>query len=91
GIWFSGTGTVLAVLALFLVAGYNGTSFYPSLSDLQSSLTIYNSSSSSFTLRNMMYVSFIIPLVLAYIWYAWKALTAKKITQDEMSSEDHVY
>jgi cytochrome d ubiquinol oxidase subunit II len=91
GIWFSGTGTVLAVLALFLIAGYNGTSFYPSLSDLQSSLTIYNSSSSSFTLKNMMYVSFIIPFVLAYIWYAWKALTAKKITGDEMRSDDHVY
>lgn len=91
GIWFSGSGTVLAVFSLFLVAGFNGTSFYPSLHDLQSSLTIRNSSSSMFTLKTMMYVSFIIPLVLAYIWYAWKAINNKKITEQEMSSEEHKY
>ena len=78
GIWFSGSGTVLAVFSLFLVAGFNGTSFYPSLYDLQSSLTIGNASSSMFTLKTMMYVSFIIPFVLAYIWYAWKAINNKK-------------
>lgn len=91
GIWFSGSGTVLAVFALFIVAGFNGTSFYPSSYDLQSSLTIYNSSSSLFTLKTMMYVSFIIPFVLAYIWYAWKAINDKRITPEEMNSEGHKY
>jgi cytochrome bd ubiquinol oxidase subunit II len=91
GIWYSGSGTVLAVFALFIAAGFNGTSFYPSTCDLQSSLTIYNASSSLFTLKTMMYVSFIIPFVLAYIWYAWKAINDKKITPEEMDSEEHKY
>jgi cytochrome d ubiquinol oxidase subunit II len=91
GIWFTGAGTVFAVFSLFLVAGFNGTSFYPSSYDLQSSLTIMNASSSLFTLKTMMYVSFIIPFVLAYIWYAWKAINSKKITKEEMSSDWHVY
>jgi len=91
GIWFSGSGTVLAVFSLFLVAGFNGTSFYPSSYDLQSSLTITNASSSLFTLKTMMYVSFIIPLVLAYIWYAWKAINNDKITPEEMNSGEHKY
>jgi cytochrome d ubiquinol oxidase subunit II len=91
GIWYSGAGTVLAVFALFLIAGFNGTSFYPSSHDLQSSLTIQNASSSHFTLETMTYVSFIIPLVLAYIWYAWKAINDKKITPEEMMSEEHKY
>jgi cytochrome d ubiquinol oxidase subunit II len=39
----------------------------------------------------MMYVSFLIPFVLAYIWYAWKSITDKKITDEEMKSEGHVY
>ena len=91
GIWFSGAGTVLAVFSLFLVAGFNGTSFYPSLSDLQSSLTIRNASSSMFTLKTMMYVSFIIPVVIGYIWYAWKAINTNKITDQEMNSGEHKY
>jgi cytochrome bd ubiquinol oxidase subunit II len=91
GIWFSGSGTVLAVFSLFIAAGFNGTSFYPSSHDLQSSLTISNASSSLFTLKTMMYVSFIIPLVLAYIWYAWKAINNQKITEEEMNSEEHKY
>lgn len=91
GIWFSGAGTVLAVFSLFLVAGFNGTSFYPSSFDLQSSLTIRNASSSLFTLKTMMYVSFIIPFVIAYIWYAWKAINNTKITENEMKSNGHVY
>jgi cytochrome d ubiquinol oxidase subunit II len=91
GIWFTGSGTILSVFALFLLAGFNGTSFYPSLSDLQSSLTIGNASSSFFTLKTMMFVSFIIPLVAAYIWYAWKAININKITEEEMSSEEHKY
>jgi cytochrome d ubiquinol oxidase subunit II len=82
---------VLAVFSLFLIAGFNGTSFYPSLFDLKSSLTIRNASSSLFTLKTMMYVSFIIPIVLAYIWYAWKSINNKKITEEEMNSEEHKY
>ncbi len=91
GIWFTGTGTVLAVFSLFLIAGFNGTSFYPSSYDLQSSLTIRNASSSLFTLKTMMYVSFIIPFVIAYIWYAWKAINSTKITEEEMTSDEHKY
>ena len=91
GIWFSGSGTVLAVFSLFIVAGFNGTSFYPSSIDLQSSLTISNASSSLFTLKTTMYVSFIIPFVLAYIWYAWKAINNEKITPEEMNTGEHKY
>lgn len=91
GIWYSGSGTVLAVFALMIVAGFNGTAFYPSLFDLDSSLTIDKASSSLFTLRTMMFVSFIIPFVFAYIWYAWKAINDKKITGEEMNSDGHVY
>ena len=91
GIWFTGAGTILVVFALFLVAGLNGTSFYPSSYHLPSSLTIHNASSSEFTLKTMMYVSFIIPLVIAYIWHAWKAINRKRITEDEMKEDGHVY
>jgi cytochrome d ubiquinol oxidase subunit II len=91
GIWFTGSGTVLAVLSLLLITGYNGTSFYPSTLDLQSSLTIRNASSSYFTLKTMFIVSLIIPFVLAYIWYAWKSINRKQISEEEMRSEGHVY
>ncbi len=91
GIWFSGPGTVLAVFSLFLVAGFNGTAFYPSAYDLGSSLTIRNASSSHFTLRTMMYVSFIIPFVFWYIWYAWKSISRKKITDKDLNEETHLY
>ena len=77
GIWFSGTGTVLTVLALLLCAGWNHTAYYPSITDLQSSLTLQNSCSSPFTLKVMSYVSILIPLVLAYIFYAWRAIDLK--------------
>lgn len=91
GIWLTGSGTVLTVLALFLIAGFNGTAFYPSRYDLQSSLTIMNASSSHFTLKIMMYVSLIIPIVMVYIWYAWKAINKSKITAEEMKSDEHKY
>ena len=91
GIWFSGSGTILAVFALFLIAGFNGTAFYPSVYDLNSSISIYKASSSLFTLKTMMYVSFIIPFVIAYIWYAWKVINRKKITEEEMREDGHVY
>lgn len=91
GIWFSGVGTVLTVLALFLVAGYNHTAYYPSTASLQSSLTLSNSCSSQFTLETMAYVSLLIPFVIAYIFYAWRALDKKKIDAKEMEGDDHSY
>jgi cytochrome d ubiquinol oxidase subunit II len=91
GIWFTGAGTVAAVLSVFMLAGFNNTAFYPSSFNLQNSLTIRNASSSHFTLKTMMFVSFLIPFVLAYIWYAWRAMTMKKITEEEMNLDDHAY
>ncbi|MDR2914805.1 MAG: cytochrome d ubiquinol oxidase subunit II [Tannerella sp.] len=91
GIWFSGIGTVLTVLALLLCAGWNNTAYYPSLADLQSSLTISNSCSSLFTLKVMTYVSFFIPFVLAYIFYAWRSIDLHKITKNEMENDGHAY
>ncbi len=87
GIWFSGAGTILTVIALFIIAGFNNTSFYPSSTDIGSSLTIYNASSSSYTLKAMSYVSIIIPFVIAYIWYAWRALTRKPANAEEIEQE----
>ena len=93
GIWFTGVGTILAVFALFIISGFNGTSFYPSVHDPKSSLTISNASSSYFTLKTMMFFSFVIPFIFTYIWYTWKALTSKKITEEEMkmNSDAHKY
>ena len=88
GIWWSGIGTVLAVMALFLMAGWNDTAYYPSNADLQSSLTIANSCSSEFTLSTMAVVSLLVPFVLAYIYYAWKSIDSKKIDRDELKSGD---
>lgn len=90
-IWFGGFGTVLAVLGLLLCAGWNRTAYYPSLADMQSSLTIANSSSSEFTLKVMSFVSLAIPVVLAYIWYAWRSLSRSPITREEMQGDDHKY
>jgi cytochrome bd ubiquinol oxidase subunit II len=91
GIWAAGLGTVLTVWALLLLAGFNNTAYYPSTFDLQSSLTIENSSSSHYTLTAMSYVSLLVPFVLAYIWYVWRAMDKKKITVEELESETHVY
>ncbi len=91
GIWLSGAGTVLAVMSVFLVAGLNGTSYYPSVTDLQSSLTLANSCSSEFTLRTMAYVSIAIPFVLAYIVYAWRSMDRKSLTSQELEETDHKY
>jgi cytochrome d ubiquinol oxidase subunit II len=90
GIWPAGIGTVLVVLALLLCAGWNGTAYYPSTADLQSSLTIINSCSSEFTLRTMFYVSFLVPFVLAYIVYCWRAIDKKKLDKEEIKT-DHAY
>lgn len=91
GIWFAGVGAVLAVLALLLVAGYNNTAYYPSSSDLQSSLTLANSCSSQFTLRVMAYVSILVPFVLAMIVYTWRSIDRRKISGDEVSGGEHAY
>ena len=91
GIWPAGAGTVLVVMAVFFLAGYNGTAYYPSCTDLQSSLSIRNSSSSQFTLQVMFWVSLLIPFVVAYIAYAWHQMDRKKITQDEISDTPHKY
>ena len=91
GIWPVGIGVILAVLALLLCAGWNDTAYYPSTADLQSSLTITNSSSSLFTLRTMAYVSILVPFVLAYIIYAWRQIDSKKIDAEEMTREEHLY
>ena len=91
GIWTAGIGTVLVVMAVFFTAGFNGTAYYPSSTDLQSSLTIANSSSSEFTLLVMSCVSLLIPFVLAYIIYAWRAMDKTKITQEEIENTVHKY
>lgn len=91
GIWFAGAGTVLTVWMLFLLAGFNNTAFYPSAYDLQSSLTIQNASSSHFTLTAMSYVSLMVPFVVAYIWWFWRAMNLKKIDADEIAEDSHSY
>ena len=90
GIWPAGIGTVLTVLALLLCSAWNHTAYYPSTADLQSSLTMANSCSSEFTLRTMFYVSLLVPFVLAYIIYAWRAIDAKKLDKEEIRN-DHAY
>jgi cytochrome d ubiquinol oxidase subunit II len=90
-IWFAGPGVILTVLALFLIAGYNHTAFYPSVYDLQSSLTIENSSSSLYTLKTMTFVSFLAPVVAAYMIYAWRAINKKKVDVAELNENTHVY
>lgn len=90
-IWFSGFGTVLVVIVLFWLAGYNSTAYYPSLLDTQSSLSISNSSSSLFTLTVMSWVSVLVPFVLGYIWYVWRKMNDTPLTEKELESEHHVY
>ena len=91
GIWLSGTGTVLTVTALFLLAGWNGTCYYPSLSDPCSSLHLSNTSASIATLQVMFFVSLLIPFVLAYIFYCWRAIDRQPITREEMKKGEHLY
>ncbi len=91
GIWWSGIGTVLAVLALFCCAGYNDTAYLPSVTDPASSLTIYNSSSTEFTLKVMTWVSAFIPVVVIYIGYVWYKMNNTPLTPRELESTDHIY
>jgi len=92
GIWFTGAGTILAVFSLFLVAGFNNTAYYPSTYNLQHSLTIQNSSSSHYTLTAMSYVSLFVPVVIAYIYWVWKSLNKKQMTEADLNENNtHVY
>ena len=91
GIWLSGLGTILVVVVLFLIAGYNNTAYYRSLADVGSSLTIANRSSSLFTLKVMSYVSILVPFVLAYIWYVWRKMNSTPLTTEELDKESHQY
>jgi len=91
GFWITSPGTVLTVLSLFLLAGFNNTAYYPSTFNLQSSLTIQNSSSSHYTLTAMSYVSILVPIVVAYIWYVWKSMTKEKISMKEINEQEHKY
>ena len=88
GIWFAGPGTVLAVMAIFMIAGYNGTAYYPSTADVQCSLTLANSCSSEFTLKTMAIVSLIIPFVVAYIAYFWRQMDKKSLTKEELENAE---
>ena len=90
GIWPAGIGVILVVLPLLLMSAWNNTAYYPSTADLQSSLTLANSCSSEFTLRTMFYVSLLVPFVLAYIVYAWRAIDKKKLDKQELTN-DHIY
>ena len=91
GFWFAAPGTVLVVMSVFFLAGFNGTAYYPSCTDIQSSLTIRNSSSSYFTLKVMSWVSLLIPFVVAYIAYAWHAMDRKKINSEEIEGPGDKY
>jgi len=91
GIWCAGIGSVFTVWALLQVAALNNTAYYPSLADLQSSLTLANSCSSEFTLTTMSFVSLVIPFVLAYIVYAWYSIDRKSLTQSELADNEHKY
>ncbi len=91
GIWYAGGGTILTVFSLFLIAGFNHTCYYPSLFDLQDSLTIENSSSSHYTLTIMSYVSLFVPFVAAYIFWAWRVINKKQISTEELNEDTHAY
>ena len=84
GIWITGPGAVLAVMSIFMIAGYNGTAYYPSTADIQCSLTLSNSCSSEFTLKTMAIVSLIIPFVVAYIAYFWRQMDKKSLTKEDL-------
>ena len=91
GIWYSGVGTILTIFSVLMLAGFNNTAYYPSTYDLQSSLTIENSSSSKYTLTAMSYVSLLVPFVIAYIWYAWKSINKKRIDEKDIEIDEMKY
>lgn len=91
-IWYAGAGTILTVFALFIIAGFNNTAYYPSTYNLQHSLTIQNSSSSHYTLTAMSYVSLFVPVVIGYIYWVWSSLNKKVMTVEDLNEDNtHVY
>jgi cytochrome d ubiquinol oxidase subunit II len=84
---FPKNGTAL----IFRAIRYNNTAYYPATPDLQSSLTIFNSSSSEFTLNAMTIVSILIPFVLAYIIYAWRAMEKNRTDIEDINNDHHAY
>ena len=91
GIWFAGAGTIVTVLSILMLAGFNNTAFYPSTFDLQSSLTIHNASSSKYTLTVMSWVSLLVPFVIAYIWYTWKSMSKRKVSEEDIENDRMAY
>ncbi|NTV82731.1 MAG: cytochrome d ubiquinol oxidase subunit II [Bacteroidales bacterium] len=91
GIWFAGAGAVVTVLSLLMLAGFNNTAFYPSTYDMQSSLTIHNASSSKYTLTAMSWVSLLVPFVVLYIWYTWKSMNKKKVSEGDIENDTMAY
>jgi len=91
GIWFAGFGTVITVFSVLMLAGFNNTAFYPSTFDLQSSLTIHNASSSHYTLTAMSWVSLLVPVVIVYIWFTWRAMNQKKVSEDDLKDDSMAY
>jgi len=91
GIWFAGAGTIITVLSILMLAGFNNTAFYPSAYDLQSSLTIHNASSSEYTLTAMSWVSLLVPFVVLYIWYTWKSMNKKKVSEGDIENDTMAY
>lgn len=91
GIWYSGIGTILVVVSLFAIAGYNNTAYLPSVSNMQSSLTLANSSSSLYTLKTMAIVSLFIPIVIAYIWVVWNKMNKGGLSKSDLDKDGHVY
>ena len=91
GIWFAGVGTIITVLSVLMLAGFNNTAFYPSTFDLQSSLTIHNASSSKYTLTTMSWVSLLVPIVIVYIWYTWKSMNKRKVSEGDIENDTMAY
>jgi cytochrome d ubiquinol oxidase subunit II len=91
GIWYAGAGTIITVLSLLMLAGFNNTAFYPSTFDLQSSLTIHNASSSAYTLTAMSWVSLLVPFVVLYIWFTWKSMNKKKVSEGDIENDTMAY
>jgi len=90
-IWFSGIGTVVIITVLLFMLGFNHTAYYPSLVDLQSSLTIENSSGSHYTLSVMSVVSLLVPVVFGYIFLVWRSMDKTKMTIEEVNADSHHY
>ncbi|HHS92335.1 MAG TPA: cytochrome C oxidase assembly protein, partial [Campylobacterales bacterium] len=90
-IWFHGFGTVILVTTILSLIGFNHTAIYPSLSDINSSLSIVNSSGSHYTLTAMSYVSLMVPFVLAYIYFVWRSMDKTKISSEEIEADSHHY